>query len=892
MSVSNYGVNNAPGVALELQTADKTPQPGALGTTVIFGAFERGPVGAPRVPPVRTNTKGMLIRRRGGFVEEQYARDAAGHFLDAARGAGALHTIRVTDGTEVKAAQVLRGRKPPMGVLFCQPDAAFNIDALTITAKNGGGADGRRKVYGGLLSGAGQVVDNTVDTEKVMLKDEYKGATFRLMGVTSKSYTVVSNTAAGVFTFDSDLDLAADLAAGDPANLYWNVSLANLRADGTRKAIGVQVKPRGQRRPTADFGLLVYLDRAKVWDVADLAMVSATGRSEVETTLTQKADNYELDVDNEWAGSDDPLARPANWAGIAAAGGLGTTTLRLHIVEWRITSGDANGYLSGFLYGSDVREDELTLDFTGATAYDISSTLVDDLPSAVVLGAKTYHQTHPFLTGFTITAGTTPFEAGDQVKIRIKPLPTDGSLKGALLYPDGAGVNAARAIPVLSNTYDTITVPSSYDLTDYASEPAEATVETLSAGPWDCDPALTLTGIELEDGVVAPFTTATDASYTAAELKVAWEAHDARLLATIQDDGTVLLGGRSTGAGALFKYTGGTMCGVIVPAATQTKHGTDGSLILLEHVQELGGGYDGIADLAAAHLVSAMDPSGSIAELFEGNVGMPLLAAPGWDDDDVVAAGQALAEAVLGMYVPDFADSVTTEDAAVAKVAGTWGESDFYAPVWPSWAYMDRPETGEIDLMLPVVGKVLGLMAYSFSTFGMGKAPAGDYLELTGINRWVKAEHEVPPDAELLNKAGIRALTPYGTARPLLWGDRMPGRTRTWLHKACLGYQLARELLWKGSPIRAFIFRINDALTWGPLRVAVRSLLERHYWDGWFRRDLPRGFEDAVSIRLDSETTPPEVAAAGQAVLVIGYVAPDTIEQVYIKLGESTLEIG
>ena len=546
-------------------------------------------------------------------------------------------------------------------------------------------------------------------------------------------------------------------------------------------------------------------------------------------------------------------------------------------------------HLTAFLFGSDVREDELTLDFTGATAFTVRSTLVDDIPAEVALGAKTYHQLHPFLAGFTIAAGSTPFQAGDQVKIRIKPLPTDGSMKGALLYPDGAGTNAAKAIPILSNTANTITVPSSYDLTSYASEPIEAAVESLDAGPWDCDPALTLTGITVDGVAVADFTTSIEAAQTAALLKIDWEAHDARLLATIQADGTVLLGGRSTGAGASFGYTGGTMCGVIVPAAPQAVTGTDGSLILVEHTQELGGGYAGLANLANSHMVSAMDPSGSIAQLFDANVGMPQIAAPGWTDDAVIAAGQSLAEADLGIYVPDFGQAILTEEAAVAQVAGVWGESDFYQPHWPSWAYMDRPETGERDLLLPVTGKVLGLRAYSWAKYGMGKAPAGDELQIAGINRWLKADYEVPADAEQINRAGIVALTPYGTAKPLVWGDRMPGRTRTWLHKACLAYQLARELLWKGSPIKGYIFRINDALTWAPLKVAVRGLLEQHYRAGWFRRDLPRGFEDAVSVRIDSETTPEAETSQGRAVLVIGYVAPDTIEQVYIKLGEQGL---
>jgi len=897
-----YGVTDAPGVSLEVQPTPKPPAPGAVGTTVIFGVFERGVVGAPLVAPVLTGNKTALQRRRGYYVDDYFGPDAARHFLDSSKGAGQLYTVRVTDGTEVESTLSIYGRQPPRGVLFRQPDPAFNPVALSVVAKWGGRAGGKRQVFGGVLAALGSIAATTVATGKTMLTDEYAGGTLRLEGVSTRTYTVLSNTSAGVLTVASDEDMATDIAADDPTNLYWSVELENLQDDGVRKAIGLEVVPRGQRRPTADFGLRCYLDRDRAWDLADLAMVTGTGRQEVGATLDAKADNYEVDVTNGWSGSDDPLARPANWAGIIEEGGLGTNSLTLRIVEWRQTVGGAagKGYVHLWQYGSDVREDTLTLTFTGATTYTVSSTLVEDIPAAGALGANNLHNLHPFLAGFTVVAGTTPFVLGDVLTIRVKPLLQDGSMRSALLFPDAAGANAAISVPVLSNTHNTVTVPASYDLTTYASEPEHAYLQT-TVGPWDTTTGslggFTITGISDElASVIADFTVPGALALTAAQLVLAWEAHDARLWGEVQTDGSAFLGVQSTGSGAYFVVVGGTAVGAgpTILAAAGADWGSDGSLEVLQYAQEMGGGYDGTASLANSHMVSALDPAGSVAQLLGLNTGLVVLAAPGWTDPTVVAAGQSLAESILGLFVPDFPTGTTTEEAAKTLVSGTWGENDFYAPYWPSWGNCDRGDTQsripEYDVQTPLTGKVLGLQAYSWATFGYGKAPAGDYLTVNGVNRFLKANWEVPPDAEVLNKAGIRALTPYGTAKPLLWGDRMPGLSIEWLHKAACLYQVGKELLFPGT-FRRFIFMLNDALTWADLKVAARALLEPHYRAGWFRRDLPGGFDDAVQIRIDSETTPESERSAGRAVLVVGVVLPDTLEQLTIKLSEEGVSV-
>jgi len=895
MGVRVYGVDQAPGTRLEEVTSFRPPQPGQVGTGYIVGAFRRGPVGGPSVPPVKVATIDDLIRRRGVRVSGHYAEQACRDFLDMAAGAGQLYTERVCDGSEVAATGSLYSRRVPRGVLFRADDTLTPL-ALSWAVSWPGRDGGKRKTYGGQFALFADVTATTVATGKAMLLNELAGGTLTLRGVSTKTYTILSNTTAGVITVDADENMAADLAADTPANLNWFAEVVNLETDeekgAVRRAVAVRVIPRGQRRPNQEFGLSVRLDGVEVKSAPDLSMVAAAGRSEAAAFLNAASDNYEVDLTNEWSGGDAADARPANWAGIIAEGGLGTNQLTLHVVEWQHTNGDATGYVHLWQYGTDLRADTLTLTFTGAGAFTVESTLVDDLPNGAVGVAYTGHTTHPQLVGFTVVAGAIPFQAGDIITIRVKALPTDGSLKGAYLHPDADGANAATRIPIQSNTSRTVTVGAAYDLTDFASEPDHAEIDTTSAGPWNTLAAswggpVTLTGITVDGAAVAAYTFPDTINLTAAALKVSWEAHDPRLFATINADGTVSLGSRSTGALAQFGYTGGTAIGILMPAADSV-NGTDGSLVVIEYNQEGQGGYDGVDALASSDIVSALDVTGSIAQILSLNIGQPVIAAPGWANDNVTSAGQDLAEAVLGIYLPEYPVSVLTEEAAVAKL-DDWGLNDFYAPVWPSWGYIASRDGSGSEELYSRLGKVMGLQARSWASNGMGKAPAGVTTQLRGDLRPLKSNDDVEPDPEKLNKSGIRTIMRRGgTSSPVIWGDRLPGSTGVWLHKRALKNQIGRELLYPVN-FDQFVFERNTSKAWGRIHVAVRALMRPHYDEGWFNDDLP--FDSAVLIKVDVETTPAAVQAAGKAVVAIGIVPPETIEQIVFRLSEAGVEV-
>lgn len=889
MGVRTFGVINAPGSQVQEVTSPRPAVPGQVGTALIFGAFDRGAVGAPRVRPVEVSDSNVL-RRRGLFTPTETAADAMRDFLKHAQGAGKLYTVRVTDGDGAAATGTLRSRDCPRGRLYLLPDI-LTPDALSWTVQWPGRAGGKRKFRGGLLSGVPSITATTLTTGQAMTKDELAGGTLYLRGVSARSYTIVSNTAAGVITVTPESDMATDHAEGTPANLYWAAKVVNLEAtDSRRRAVAVEVVPRGQRRPSEEFGLRVLIDREIVKDWPDLRMATKAGSLEAETTINGDEGNLEIEVSNDWTGSDLPKARPANWAGVVADGGVGALTLTLDVIEWDRT-GTGNGYPTAFNYGSDLQEDEITITvLPGAATFSVSSQLFSDMPNGTIGVAYTGHTTHAQSIGFTVTNGGVVFLAGDTITIRVKALPTDGSLKDARLYPDADGTNAGKSFRVLSNTSRTVTIAAG-DLTTLCTEPVEAAVATITAGPWDCDPALTVTGIEI-DGIaltVPTFTTSIAAALTPATLVTEWKAHDPRLWGWVDaTTGKAHLGSRSTGGRSSFKFTGGTAVGVFMPPA-QLVHGTDGSLVVLDYAQESGGGKDGLADLADADFLGAMDVTGSVAEILPENTGLIQVLVPGRTSDAVVQAARDLAAQINGVYIPDMPTGITTEEAAIGWVQNNLGRSDFVAPVWPSWYYGDRTETQESDVLMPVCGSVAGLQSRSWATDGMGKAPAGTSLELIGVKRWLKDDPKSEPDAEQINLSGIRTLCKRGGARPVIWGDRIPGETEIWFHKRAVMSQIGRELLYPGN-FDQFIFMINDMKMWGALKSVVSELLRPRWRAGWMSLDLP--FEQAVQVKIDAETTPSDVQRAGRVVCAVGLVLPDTVEQVIFRLSQAGMTEG
>ena len=123
MAIRRWGPTQGAGVVVIEQQAQRLIEPSPLGVTAYFGATEKGEASALN----STLSKGGYTKKLGSFFSGYYTPDCAKDFWDHSGGAGELHVVRVTDGTEVAASKAFFNRNA------VNPGAA-----LTITAKNGG----------------------------------------------------------------------------------------------------------------------------------------------------------------------------------------------------------------------------------------------------------------------------------------------------------------------------------------------------------------------------------------------------------------------------------------------------------------------------------------------------------------------------------------------------------------------------------------------------------------------------------------------------------------------------------------------------------------------------------------------------------------------------------
>ena len=145
-----------------------------MGTTAYVGLLERGPVGEL----ITLTSKKDMVRRTGGLIPESELPLCALHFYDLGRGAGSLHLVRVTDGTEESAATVLFDRGDP-----ARP-------AVRVVAANGGSWGGKAAVLVGAVASIPAIGRNTLTFPTSQKADRWRGGRLRLLGVPSRSYRV------------------------------------------------------------------------------------------------------------------------------------------------------------------------------------------------------------------------------------------------------------------------------------------------------------------------------------------------------------------------------------------------------------------------------------------------------------------------------------------------------------------------------------------------------------------------------------------------------------------------------------------------------------------------------------------------------------------------------
>lgn len=907
MTTRIFGALKGAGTQVRETTAPKPIQEGPLGSTVMVGIFRSGPVGE-----LVTHAGGLPFYRRvcGGLSQDSEAPLAAEHFYELGRGAGVLHTLRVTDGTEVAASLELYDRDVELGILERADAGKLPSVVISMAADNGGRWAGRRRrKTGDVGTLSGVISSNTVNLGFACLVDEWKGAVLSFPeDDAGTEYVIAGNDAAGVFTIAGDF--TAETEAGTSG--VFLLELENVHElTGDPEYLAVEVGDSAEI--AAGFSLYVHRDGDQVKTWADVDLDSAGDRYWFDAITAEDADNYELDPTDNFDG--DPAnvyKRPANYAEIPAPDGVATNVLTLQVLRWsRNDAGSGSGFdtyldtVNDVTWGSAPKAATLVLTFTSGTAFTVAATFhdgghtADDLPSGTI--GVAYASPNAFLPGFTLQAGGTAPQAGDKITIYARVLPEGLADSGAWLYvaagpDDGDTLTRYR---VVDNDHQSITLAPSVDLTGTVIPPGAPTLTGTSAGPHSLSGGETFI---YSVGGSGPYTltSALVGSKTNAEIATELNAQEltraggaaAKLVAfdTNAAGKLTVTALQDFGAVATLSLGNGTIQTPVGLPNGSSDTGETPTRVRLQWRQELAGGYDGIAAIDADDYANAWDVGASPLNVLETeNTGVVRYAMPGVTDADAQAAAMIYAYEANGLFYAEIPDTVTTEAAAVAwhKANLAIGPAqDYHAVHFPSYVQIRSPY-GSGLYTCPVTGLVLGLSAKRAQDLGgYQDAPAGTTWTLSPKVKAYPADVSGPLNNEILNGYGLIEVRQRGP-KFYLFGDRIPGDgARGWLHKRLTLSHVGRTLL---TNTEALAFKRINRATFAEVRKLLIGLFKPWWRRGWFSDVAGSAFEDQVLIKVDDTNNPAEERAAGNLHASISFDVVDTAERVVFSIGPAGL---
>lgn len=867
-----------------------------LGTSLLMGAFGWGKVGEV----VEHSGRQHFDAVRGGHLREDPTPTCCRHFYAKARGAGKLLTYRVADGNQAASSLVLRGRNAPrsrsaIGV------ASPPTKVLTVSGLYPGRIGGQVAYYSGYLADRASAFDasaGTFATGVTMLTDRWKGATLSINGH-AKTYSVTGNTTAGV--------LSIDVASGDSgptgAGVWW-LTMPATDAEGT--GIGLAVAVKGSPNlPSSEFGLRITDRRvgAEVSPRYDSLSLNTTKASYVEQLVNKDGTagrQHLITTDAEAVGSpDDSTMRPANRA-LALhpdSGVANVLTLDTVFMERSVSAG-GNAWVrrDNVSYPASRIRCRAVLTFTAATTANVvfqdwegnvlSSGFTVANSRGLTLGTAFNPESAIFPT-FTVIAGSTNMASGDTVTVYFDPLPADLASKGGSVYVHAhsdSGTDIRTALAVVSNTATTITFASTTTLgaTYSLVAPERPTIlsdaETfdLSAG------SLTFKYQINSESEVTLTTSLSGAATTAAALAADLTTQEASAHTPPRVQFEATAAGKlqvqpiyEWGADQTLTVTDGTINSALGISDDTADTGANGSVVAVSFVEDLGGGLDGIAELATSDYVTAWDVDTSpVRDIRDRDYGLIKCAMPGVSAATAQNAMTVFCDAYGYMARTEIAPAnATSESTAVNWAVDNLAAKRNRSMAWDSYGYVrSRPFDGA-EAAYPLTGAILGVeAALAKDRRGYHVAAAGPKVDIGDIfyalANTPDDTHPAPKDDALLNTAGIQAMEQRG-ATIYANGDENPEDAyvgRVWKHKVECILHIGHELRVQGIPA---VWEPNDPIARARLVARITPLL-RSKWDaGWFDRVSGEDFEDVVLIRAGDAENPPEVKVAGDLVCVV-----------------------
>lgn len=483
-----FGPIRGAGVQVREREPERNIVQGQLGSTVLIGVFERGEENEVTLLP----SKKAFTRKMGGLLDSAdfnaasfaslEAPLASHHFWDHSEGAGFLTCLRVVPRT-VTASQ---DDTPDSATLEVYNREATPVRLGRLVAQNGGRWGGSREVFQGEITGtpgtdfplSNQVQLDLTSGNLTFKVDEYKNGTVHLHGITTKTYTVVSNTADGLFTFAADEDVDADwTAAGPPTDYNVTIYRDNVNYRGVTKYLSAEFKD-GALDPVGRFGLQIRVDGIVYLDWEELSMDDTSPYYWLDV-INDDPNNDIVTVEDDFTGNRlADTARPANRYGESSALTSQVLTIADPVVSGLSVGGAWVPDLSWTSWGSSVVAQRLKVECTddtaGAEVFDVTTNIGED---GAGNAARTFQATGDLSVGITFTMdaytgvfdlGTTSgtVATGDYFYIYLRPLIVD-ELIGGKINPN---VNAAspRVFSITDNTATTVSVSAINDLTNGA----------------------------------------------------------------------------------------------------------------------------------------------------------------------------------------------------------------------------------------------------------------------------------------------------------------------------------------------------------------------------------------------------------------------------------------
>ncbi|MCK5019298.1 MAG: hypothetical protein KAS32_19720 [Candidatus Peribacteraceae bacterium] len=454
-STKVFGVIRGSGTKIIEKPAQRQIIPSPFGVTAWIGILEKGPTNEI----IEVNSMSDFERRCGLRTPDSEMHINADDFWDSSKGRGKQFHLRVTDGTERKAARTFKTQEDRQrGALLRWRDA------LTVTAKNGGRWAGAYNRRIGEHTGAGDLSATTVDTGLTLLLDEFAGGT--IIVDDAGTYNIIGNTVAGIVTVQSDADVLTDWGAG-PA-LEFILFKNNEDTYGNTKALQILYKD-GARDPVNEFGMEAYLNGNKIIDYPDLSLDPASSVYATQL-INNDVSNFEFTVTVDHTGAITAYTRPANQSGECQTANLAATVLTLDwFHEYYVTALTADTTIGTFTPGANLQREVLTITCSvPATTWTVESSAqeagtLEDATEAVIYAAD-----NAYTTGFTIAAGAIPSVVGDQIIVVIEPV-ISGEPDGGRLYYNTADLPNSF-LEIYSSTPTTVSVRPGNDLTSLTAD--------------------------------------------------------------------------------------------------------------------------------------------------------------------------------------------------------------------------------------------------------------------------------------------------------------------------------------------------------------------------------------------------------------------------------------